>query len=118
MCLPIGVPAVTGRSAAVVLDDIYGALADPTRRAIIASLSSGPASVSELAKPFSMSLAAVVQHLAVLEQSGLVVTKKEGRVRTCRLDSRGLRTAENWIADRRNTWEQRLDRLQVLLDEM
>jgi len=111
------VATVTSR-ATIVLDDIYKALADPTRRAIIASLSNGPASVSELAKPFSMTLAAIVQHLSVLEQGGLVITKKEGRVRTCRLDAQGLRTAENWIADRRNTWEQRLDRLQVLLDEI
>jgi DNA-binding transcriptional ArsR family regulator len=111
-------PTVTSRADTVLLDDIYRALADPTRRAIIASLSSGPASVSQLAKPFPMTLAAIVQHLAVLEQSGLVTTKKEGRVRTCRLDSRGLRTAENWIADYRNTWEQRLDRLQALLDEI
>src|ERR1039458_3794341 len=101
-----------------VLDDVYRPLADPTRRAIIASLSGGPASVSELAKPFPMTLAAIAQHLAILENSGLVTTKKVGRVRTCLLESRGLRTAENWIADRRNTWEQRLDRLQVLLDEI
>jgi DNA-binding transcriptional ArsR family regulator len=77
----------------------------------------GPASVSDRARPFAMTLAAVMQHLKVLEESGLVRTQKEGRVRTCRIDLVALRTAEDWIAERRTTWERRLDRLRALLDE-
>ena len=71
----------------------------------------GPASVSELAAPLDMSLPAVLQHLAVLEGSGLVTSEKAGRVRTCRLETAALRTAEQWIAARRTTWDRRLDRL-------
>ena len=93
------------------LDSTYQALADPTRRAIVERLTRGPASVSELARPLPMSLPAVVQHLAVLQASGLVRSEKVGRVRTCRIDSRALGTAEQWIAERRAEWEQRLDRL-------
>ena len=75
----------------------------------------GPASVSDLAAPLDMSLPAVLQHLAVLEDSGLVRSEKQGRVRTCQLDTRALRTAEQWIADRRTTWARRLDRLDEYL---
>lgn len=80
-------------------------------------LTRGPASVSELAKPLDMSLPAVVQHLAVLEASGLVTSEKVGRVRTCRIEPAALRTAEQWINDRRTTWERRLDRLEAFLGE-
>lgn len=93
------------------LDTLYHALADPGRRAMVERLSRGPASVSELAQPLAMTLSAVVQHLAVLEASGLVSSAKQGRVRTCRLETARLRDAEDWIAERRSAWERRLDRL-------
>jgi DNA-binding transcriptional ArsR family regulator len=93
------------------LDLMFQALADPTRRMIVDRLSRGPASVSDLARPFDMSLPAVVQHLQMLEQSGLVKTEKLGRVRTCTLDSGALSLAEKWLNDRRIGWERRLDRL-------
>ncbi|TFB46945.1 MULTISPECIES: ArsR/SmtB family transcription factor [Cryobacterium] len=99
------------------LNLMFQALADPTRRAMVDRMTRGPASVSDLARPFAMTLAAVMQHLKVLEESGLVRTQKEGRVRTCRIDPAALRTAEDWIAERRTTWESRLDRLGALLDE-
>ena len=92
-------------------DRVFQALADPTRRAIVERLVRGPASVSQLAEPFTMSLAAVVQHLQVLEGSGLVRSEKVGRVRTCRIDPTVLRQAEEWIAGCRTLWEARLDRL-------
>src|SRR5436190_23590035 len=95
----------------VPLDAIFHALADPTRRAMVERLSRGPTSVSDLARPFTISLPAVVQHLQVLEASGLVRSEKVGRVRTCRAEPAALRTAEQWITERRTSWEQRLDRL-------
>jgi DNA-binding transcriptional ArsR family regulator len=98
------------------IDRIFQALADPTRRELISRLSEGPAAVSELAAPLPMSLAAVSQHLRVLEDCGLVATRKQGRVRTCELDARGLLLAEQWIAWRRALWEGRLDRLGALLE--
>lgn len=97
---------------------MFQALADPTRRAIVERLSKGPASVSELAKPLPMSLPAVVQHLQVLEQSGLVTTEKVGRVRTCTLDTSAMSRAEQWITERRQGWEKRLDKLGQLLDSL
>jgi DNA-binding transcriptional ArsR family regulator len=99
------------------LDQMFQALADPTRRGIVERLARGPASVSELAKPFDMSLPAIVQHLQVLEGSGLVQSKKVGRVRTCTLDSGALTLAEKWINERRRNWERRLDRLGAMLGE-
>jgi len=93
------------------LDLMFQALADPSRRLMVERLSRGPASVSELAKPLDMSLPAVVQHLQVLETSGLVRTEKVGRVRTCTLDTSALHRAEQWINERRTLWERRLDRL-------
>ena len=99
------------------LDLLFHALADPTRRVMLERLSRGPASVSELARPLGMSLSAVVQHLQVLETSGLVRSEKVGRVRTCRLEPGALGTAEQWIAERRTSWERRLDRLGELLAE-
>ena len=100
------------------IDTLFAALADPTRRVMVERLSRGPASVSELAKPLAMSLPAVIQHLQVLETSGLVTSQKTGRIRTCRIDPKALRTAEDWIAAQRATWERRLDRLgDFLADE-
>ena len=93
------------------LDATFQALADPTRRAIVQRLAQGPASVSELAQPFAMSLPAIVQHLAVLEASGLVASQKVGRVRTCRIEPAALSLAEQWITERRQEWERTLDRL-------
>ena len=93
------------------LDLVFHALSDPARRAMVARLTRGPAPVSELAKPLDMSLSAVVQHLAVLETSGLVRSEKTGRVRTCRIEPKTLRSAEQWITERRTVWERRLDRL-------
>jgi DNA-binding transcriptional ArsR family regulator len=97
------------------LDSMFHALADPTRRVMVERLSRGPASVGELARPFAMSLPAVVQHLQVLEESGLVRSEKIGRVRTCRIDPEALSVAEQWINQRRTSWEKRLDRLGDLL---
>src|SRR5215218_5178394 len=99
------------------LDLMFQALADPTRRTMVERLSRGPVSVSELARPLPISLPAVVQHLQVLEASGLVRSEKIGRVRTCRIDPAALRTVERWIAERRTTWERRFDRLGELLAE-
>ncbi len=97
------------------LDRVFQALGDPSRRAIVAKLVVGPASVSQLAEPLPMSLPAVVQHLGVLESAGLVSTEKVGRVRTCRLEPEVLRRAEAWLGDQRTAWEDRLDRLGVEL---
>jgi DNA-binding transcriptional ArsR family regulator len=102
---------------AAELDRLFHALADPTRRFMVERLSRRPASVSELAEPLDMSLSAVVQHLAVLEASGLVRSEKVGRVRTCRIEPAALRTAERWMSERRSSWERRLDRLGDLLAE-
>jgi len=99
------------------IDRIFRALGDPTRRAMMEKLSQGPMSVSRMAEPFDMTLAAVVQHLQVLEESGLVQTEKVGRVRTCRIEPSGLDAMEQWIRDRRSIWERRLDRLGDLLAE-
>lgn len=93
------------------LDLLFHALADPARREMVERLSRGSASVGELAAPLTMSLPAVMQHLRVLETSGLVRSEKVGRVRTCRLELASLQTAERWIAERQATWERRLDRL-------
>jgi DNA-binding transcriptional ArsR family regulator len=97
--------------AAVNLDLTFQALADPTRRSMVERLSLGPASVSELAAPYAMSLPAVVQHLALLEASGLVRSEKVGRVRTCRMEPAALSLAEQWFNQRRAEAAQRLDRL-------
>ena len=99
-----------------MLDQAFQALADPTRRAVVERLSDGPASVSELAQPFSMTLAAVVQHVQVLESAGLVTTQKIGRVRTVQVDPAGLRAAEAWLAARRTRVERQLDRLAAVVE--
>lgn len=95
----------------------FQALADPARRAIVERLSKGPASVSELAKPLPMSLPAVMLHLKVLEESGLVKSEKAGRVRTCRIEPQMFSQAERWIGERRHMWERNLDRLGAFLEE-
>jgi DNA-binding transcriptional ArsR family regulator len=99
------------------LDRVFGALADPTRRGMVDRLSRGPASVSELARPLEMSLPAVMQHLQVLEASGLVRSEKLGRVRTCTIEPAALTLAEQWIGARHTLWERRLDRLGEYLDQ-
>jgi DNA-binding transcriptional ArsR family regulator len=99
------------------LNDVYHALSDPSRRVMVERLSRGPASVSELARPLTMSLPAVVQHLHVLEESGLVRSEKVGRVRTCHIEGAALGPAEKWLAERRTLWERRLDRLGEYLAE-
>jgi len=101
-----------------VLDRAFQALADPTRRAMVERLAHGSTSVSELARPFGLSLPGVLQHLAVLERSGLVTSKKVGRVRTCRIEPAALGQVEAWIHARRTEWERRLDRLGDHLDEL
>ena len=100
------------------LDLAFQALADPHRRRMVARLSRGPASVSELAAPLPITLPAVLQHLQALEASGLVRSEKKGRVRTCRIEPQALTKAEAWIGEQRALWEQRLDRLQAYLEDM
>jgi DNA-binding transcriptional ArsR family regulator len=95
----------------IEIDRVFQALGDATRRAMMERLSSGPMSVSRLAEPYEMSLAAVIQHLQVLEEAGLVRTEKVGRVRSCRIDVAGLDAAQQWLKVLRPEWEQRLDRL-------
>jgi DNA-binding transcriptional ArsR family regulator len=99
------------------LDLAFHALSDPSRRSMVERLTHGPASVTELAAPYKMSLSAVVQHLRILEESGLVRTQKLGRVRTCQIEPQALRYVEKWISDRRLLWERRLDRLGQFLAE-
>jgi DNA-binding transcriptional ArsR family regulator len=100
------------------LDQVFQALADPTRRKVVERLGRGPASTSELARPFDMALPSFLQHLAVLERSRLVRSRKEGRVRTYRLDPRRLHAAEHWLEAQRRRWERRLDQLDRYLDEI
>lgn len=99
------------------IDQVFHALADPTRRAMVERLSRGPASVTDLAMPLGITLSAVVQHLQVLEEGNLIQTEKSGRVRTCRIEPMGLRLAEQWIAERHSLWERRLKRLGHVLGE-
>jgi DNA-binding transcriptional ArsR family regulator len=99
------------------LDRSFHALADPARRTMVERLTRGPASVSELAGPLAMSLPAVMQHLGVLMESGLVKSQKKGRVRICELDAKAMADAEAWFRNRRELWERRLDRLADYLDE-
>jgi DNA-binding transcriptional ArsR family regulator len=99
------------------VDRVFHALGDPTRRAILERVSQGPVSVSSLAKPLRITVAATVQHVQLLEKSGLVHTTKMGRVRTCRMEPKGLSVVEQWINERRSLWERRFDRLGELLAE-
>lgn len=100
------------------LDDLFKALADPTRRAVVERLTRGPAAMSELAQPFSMALPSFSQHLRVLERSGLVRSSKRGRVRTYVLSPKRLQTVEHWLDRQRATWERRLDQLDDHLQTM
>jgi DNA-binding transcriptional ArsR family regulator len=100
------------------LDRVFRALGDPTRRAVLARLSLGEVTVSELARPFDMALPSFTQHLGVLEECGLVKSKKTGRVRTYRLAPKPLKAAEHWIVEQRQMWEKRLDQLDAYLKVM
>ena len=100
-----------------VLDRAFHALSDPGRRQMLDQLADGPASVSDLAQPLRMTLAAVLQHVQVLEGSGLIESHKTGRVRMCSINEETLRRTEQWFTDRRAVWERRLDRLAAVLDE-
>ncbi|MGY3233979.1 MULTISPECIES: ArsR/SmtB family transcription factor [unclassified Bradyrhizobium] len=95
------------------LDQVFAALADPTRRAIVMRLCAGEASVGELAGPFDMALPSLMKHIHVLETCGLVLSEKEGRVRTCRLSPDALLSAEDWFQHQRAIWEARLDRFEA-----
>ncbi len=100
------------------LDQVFQSLADPTRRAVLQRLSQGPAAVSELARPFKMALPSFSQHLDVLENSGLVKSRKLGRVRTYTIAPRPLKTAESWLEKQRGQWESRLNQLDNYLMEL
>jgi DNA-binding transcriptional ArsR family regulator len=101
----------------IQVDQVFHALGDPTRRAILEKLGEGPVSVSRLAEPLGLTVAAVVQHIQVLEESGLVRSEKVGRVRTCRIEPKGLAIARQWIEDRRPEWDRRFERLGKLFEE-
>jgi DNA-binding transcriptional ArsR family regulator len=100
------------------LTRVFHALSDPTRRAVLERLTRGPAAVSELAQPFKMALPSFVQHLGVLEDCGLVRSKKQGRVRTYTLMPRALTAAEHWLSEQRAHWERRLDSLDSFLETL
>ena len=110
--------AVPTAEADALLNGAFHALADPSRRSIVARLTRGPASVSELAAPLAMSLPAVVQHIDVLQKSGLVRSEKVGRVRTCRLGLSGLQEEAAWIEGRRQVWNERFDALDVVVEAL
>lgn len=97
------------------LDGIFQALADPTRRAILARLGSGPAGVGELAKPFDMALPSFMKHIAALEQSGLIRTSKSGRVRTCSIEPATFGLVDSWLSEQRRLWSARTDRLEAFV---
>lgn len=99
------------------LDTVFLALADPTRRAVIGRLGRGPASVTELARPFDIGLPSFLKHIRCLEDSGMIRTTKSGRTRTCTIDSSGLAQAEHWLAEQRAIWEARTDRLEAFVLE-
>ena len=100
------------------LDNVFGALSDATRRAIVMRLCEGEASVGELAKPFEMALPSLMKHIRILESSGLVASEKTGRVRMCSLQTEALATIEVWLAAQREIWEQRLDRLEMYVEKL
>lgn len=102
-------------AAAKALDATFRALSDPTRRAVVQALGRGPATVSELARPFEMALPSFLQHLRMLEESGLVATRKDGRVRTCTLQTETLAAARHWLDEQRELWTTRLDQLDRLV---
>jgi DNA-binding transcriptional ArsR family regulator len=106
------------KNSPIDTDRLFHALGDPTRRAILDTLTERPMSVSRLAEPLEITLTAVAQHLQILEEVGLVHTEKLGRVRTCRIETAGFRALEQWIRDHRTVWERKLDQLgQVLAEE-
>ncbi len=98
------------------LSGVFQALADPTRRAVLEQLRKGPASISELAKPFDMALPSFMKHIRFLEESGWILTRKEGRVRTCTIEKRAFTMADAWLSEQRALWEARFDRLDALLE--
>src|SRR5258707_8786980 len=100
------------------LGHVFGALSDATRRAIVMRLCEGEASVGELARPFKMALPSLMKHIHILESSGLVASEKNGRVRTCSLQTDALATIEVWLAAQREIWEQRLDRLEIYVEKL
>ena len=100
------------------LDNVFHGLADPTRRAVLERLGTGPATVSELAKPFRMALPSFLQHLGVLEDCGLVKSRKLGRVRTYQITPKPLKMAEGWLQEQRNIWSRRLDQLDSYLEDL
>jgi len=97
------------------IESTFSALSDPTRRAVVQRLSNGPATVSQLAGPFAMALPSFTQHLGVLENAGLIVSRREGRTRICSLNPKALRDAEDWLVSNRRQWEERLDRFEAHL---
>ena len=107
-----------GNESNAVVEGIFRALSDPTRRDVISRLGSSPASVSELAAPYEMALPSFVEHLKVLEKSGLVRSRKTGRVRTYALEPTRLKVAEDWLGQQRALWERRLDQLDAHLMKM
>lgn len=111
-------PGGTVTKRRIDIDQVFHALGDRTRRAMLDRLSQGPVSVSQLAEPLGITLTAVGQHLGILEASGLAITEKVGRVRTCRMASAGLDALERWVRDHRTEWERRADRLGQVLEEL
>ena len=105
------------RDRSIVIDRLFHALGDPTRRAILDRLVARPESVSRLAEPLEITVTAVMQHLEILEEAKLVRSEKFGRVRTCRIEPAGFHALERWVRDHRTVWERKLDRLGALLDE-
>ena len=103
---------------AIALDTVFHALADPTRRAVIARLGRGPATVSELAEPFDMALPSFMKHISVLERSRLVRSRKSGRIRTCELNNKSLMAAERWFGEQRALWQSRYSNLDGLLAKL
>lgn len=99
------------------LDHVFQALADPTRRTVLRRLGEGSASIGELAKPFAMALPSFMKHIRVLEESGWIVTRKQGRTRICTIEKKALAAADAWLAEQRARWEARFDRLDALLEE-
>lgn len=100
------------------VEQTFNALSDPTRRAVVQALSGGPSTVSQLASPFDMALPSFTQHLGVLENAGLIVSRREGRTRVCSLNPAALRAAEDWLAASRRQWEERFDRFEAHLETM
>lgn len=98
------------------LDELFQALADPTRRAVLGRLGQGPASISELAAPFDMALPSFMKHIHLLEESGWIATRKQGRVRTCVIDKKAFATADAWLNEQRALWEARFDRFDAIVE--